>query len=219
MFSSTEENYLKAIYKLSAEDKAVSTNDVSQLLGTTPASVTDMIKKLSEKKLVHHQPYKGVKLSASGKRYALDIIRKHRLWEVFLVEKLKFNWDKIHDIAEQLEHIEAPELIRKLDAYLGFPRFDPHGDPIPDESGAFTPRNTIVLKDCKAGDQLAVAGVLLHTPEFLQYLDRQQLTPGTRVKIREILPFDHSVVLQADKQILTVSAMVSEHLLMIKVKH
>lgn len=214
MSTPAEENYLKAVYRLSEKDQSVSTNDLAQELGTSPASVTDMVKRLSEKKLLHHQPYKGVRLTATGRRAALDIVRKHRLWEVFLAEKLQINWDSIHDIAEQLEHIQAPELIRKLDAFLGFPRFDPHGDPIPDESGAFQERKTILLSQARTGAVLRLAAVLLHSPDFLQYLDKQQIKIGTRLEVLDILPFDKSVILQTGKKQLTLSALVSEHLVM-----
>lgn len=214
MSTPAEENYLKAVYRLSEKDQSVSTNDLAQELGTSPASVTDMVKRLSEKKLLHHQPYKGVRLTATGRRAALDIVRKHRLWEVFLAEKLQINWDSIHDIAEQLEHIQAPELIRKLDAFLGFPRFDPHGDPIPDESGAFPERKTILLSQAQPGAFLRLAAVLLHSPDFLQYLDKQQIKIGTRLEVLDILPFDKSVILQAGKRQLTLSALVTEHLVM-----
>jgi len=216
MYTITEENYLKAVFKLSEEDQSVGTNELSQALGTSPASVTDMMKKLSDKKLVHHQPYKGVRLSASGRKLALEIVRKHRLWEVFLVEKLQFNWDQIHDIAEQLEHIQAPELILKLDAYLGFPRFDPHGDPIPDASGKFETRKTILMQNCIPGDMLSIAGVTLHSADFLQYLDKQKLNIGRKLKVVEVLPFDHSLVLELGAVRITVSAKVSAHILVIK---
>ena len=133
--SVTEENYLKAIYKFSDGENNVSTNTISKYLRTTPASVTDMVKRLNEKKLVDYQPYKGVSLTSEGQVIALKIIRKHRLWEVFLVKVLNFSWDSVHDTAEQLEHIDSPELIDKLDEFLGYPKFDPHGDPIPSPSG------------------------------------------------------------------------------------
>lgn len=214
MGTPAEENYLKAVYKLSEKDQSVSTNDLAQILGTSPASVTDMVKRLSEKKLLNHQPYKGVRLTGSGKKMALEIVRKHRLWEVFLAEKLNISWDSIHDIAEQLEHIQAPELIQKLDAFLGFPRFDPHGDPIPDESGVLIERETILLAQAKPGSLLQVAGVLLHSTEFLSYLDKLHLKIGTRIEILEIIPFDQSMLVSIGKRQLTLSAMVCEQLLM-----
>ena len=214
MGTPAEENYLKAVYKLSEKDQSVSTNDLAQILGTSPASVTDMVKRLSEKKLLNHQPYKGVRLTGSGKKIALEIVRKHRLWEVFLAEKLSISWDSIHDIAEQLEHIQAPELIQKLDAFLGFPRFDPHGDPIPDESGVVVERETLLLTQAKPGSLLQVAGVLLHSTEFLSYLDKLHLKIGTKLEVLEIIPFDQSMLVSIGKRQLTLSAMVCEQLLM-----
>ncbi len=214
MGTPAEENYLKAVYKLSEKDQSVSTNDLAQILGTSPASVTDMVKRLSEKKLLNHQPYKGVRLTNTGKKMALEIVRKHRLWEVFLAEKLSISWDSIHDIAEQLEHIQAPELIQKLDAFLGFPRFDPHGDPIPDESGVLLERKTILLGQAKPGTHLRIAGVLLHSSDFLTYLDKLNLKIGTPLEVIEIMPFDQSMLLISGKRQLTLSARVCEHLLM-----
>lgn len=214
MGTPAEENYLKAVYKLSEKDQSVSTNDLAQILSTSPASVTDMVKRLSEKKLLNHQPYKGVRLTSSGKKMALEIVRKHRLWEVFLAEKLNISWDSIHDIAEQLEHIQAPELIQKLDAFLGFPRFDPHGDPIPDESGMLVERETLLLSQAIPGSLLQVAGVLLHSTEFLSYLDKLHLKIGTKIEVLEIIAFDQSMLVSIGKRQLTLSALVCEQLLM-----
>ena len=197
-YSVTEENYLKAIYRHSHGGKLVSTNTVARYLKTTPASVTDMLKRLNEKQLVDYQPYKGVRLMAEGKRIALKIIRKHRLWESFLVRVLKFSWDAIHDTAEQLEHIDSPELVDKLDEFLGYSKFDPHGDPIPSKDGTFEVRETILLADCEAGFKATIAGVLEHEAEFLQYLDRIGLTIGEKVEVIERIPFDQSVLLNVN---------------------
>jgi DtxR family Mn-dependent transcriptional regulator len=213
--TATEQNYLKAICKLSELDVIVSTSDLANELKTTPASVTDMIKKLSEKGWIQHQPYKGVKLSSEGRKIAMGIIRKHRLWEVFLVEKLKFSWDEIHEIAEQLEHIESDELIRKLDVFLDRPKFDPHGDPIPDEKGKILQRPTRLLSSLAALEKGELAGVLNHTPDFLQYLNKQGLTLGSRIQVLEILPFDQSIRLKVDKKQIQVSPAVSHFLLVI----
>src|SRR5687767_4763554 len=137
-YSSSTENYLKAIFHLQKADGVVTTNDVANELQTRPASVTDMLKKLKAQKLLLYEKYQGFKLSNEGRKVALQIIRKHRLWEFFLVEKLNFGWDEVHEIAEELEHISSKKLIDRLDEYLGFPKSDPHGDPIPDSSGTFT---------------------------------------------------------------------------------
>lgn len=194
--SATEENYLKAIYRFSTSGDTVSTNTISKFLKTSPASVTDMLKRLKDKSLVVYQPYKGVRLTESGERIALKIIRKHRLWEVFLVKVLHFSWDAVHDTAEQLEHIDSPELVEKLDEFLGFPKFDPHGDPIPSKTGEFVKRETSLLGECKAGSTVTVAGVNEHSTDFLRYLDRIGLNLGVELKVVETIPFDGSLILQ-----------------------
>lgn len=197
MLSQTEENYIKAIYKLSTNGfDTVSTNALAELLGTKPASVTDMIKKLSHKKLIEYEPYKGVKISTKGRTLALSVIRKHRLWEVFLVEKLNFNWDEVHEIAEQLEHIKSPTLVERLDKYLGKPKFDPHGDPIPDENGNFKAANQILIHQSNIGDSGVIVGVKDSSNDFLQYLDRIGLQLGVHVLIKDILTFDTSIELE-----------------------
>jgi DtxR family Mn-dependent transcriptional regulator len=136
-YTETEENYIKAIFHLQKQTTQVSTQELSGSLQTKPASVTDMLKKLKTKRLINYKPYYGFRLSAEGNRVALGIIRRHRLWEFFLAEKLDFQWDEVHEVAEQLEHVSSQKLIEKLDAYLGFPKLDPHGDPIPDQDGNF----------------------------------------------------------------------------------
>jgi DtxR family transcriptional regulator, Mn-dependent transcriptional regulator len=193
--SATEENYLKAIYKFSANGEMVGTNTLAKSLQTTPASVTDMLKRLSDKSLVEYQPYHGVRLLEPGKLIALRIIRKHRLWEVFLVNVLKFNWDEVHETAEQLEHVNSTLLIDKLDEFLGYPQFDPHGDPIPNKDGHFTERVTRQLSACVAGEAVVVAGVTEDAPQFLQYLDRIGIRIGSRVSVQEVIPFDNSMIL------------------------
>src|ERR1700760_5386 len=133
----TEENYLKAIYHLSLQSGSVSTNQLAAALSTKAASVTDMLKKLADKELINYTKYQGVTLTSSGEKIAISIIRKHRLWEYFLVEKLNFKWDEVHDVAEELEHISSKELVDRLDSFMGYPKYDPHGDPIPDSKGQF----------------------------------------------------------------------------------
>jgi DtxR family Mn-dependent transcriptional regulator len=191
--SASEENYLKAIYKHSENGSAASTNSLAQELGTTPASVTDMLKRLSDKDLVQYTPYRGVVLTPAGQGVALQTLRKHRLWEVFLVEYLHFSWDEVHETAEQLEHIHSPKLIEKLDEFLGFPRFDPHGDPIPDSMGRIVPRNTRLLADVPAGERVRVAAVLHHASDFLQFLDRLGLVIDAELQVIECLAFDRSL--------------------------
>lgn len=191
MLSFAEENYLKAIYHLSVSGKqSVSTNALSEEMKTKPASVSDMIKKLAEKRVISYQKYQGVKISDTGKKEALKVIRKHRLWEVFLVEKLKFKWDEVHDIAEQLEHIKSPLLTSKLDEFLGFPRIDPHGDPIPDENGQFSNAPKYPLSEVDVGKQVVIVGVENSDSEFLKHLDKIHISLGTRVIVHDKNEFD-----------------------------
>jgi len=212
--SQTEENYLKAIYKIQERaDKPASTNAIAGAMSTSAASVTDMIKRLSEKDLVNYERYRGVTMTDTGQRIATSLIRKHRLWEVFLVEKLDFSWDEVHDIAEQLEHIQSEELIERLDEYLEFPRFDPHGDPIPDADGVFTFRKQILLGEMTENEEGVIVGVQDHTSDFLQYLDRMQLTLGTEIRLLERYAYDDSVkILLSNEKEIVISKKVSQHL-------
>ena len=156
-FSASEENYVKTIYHLQRRDDTVTTNELAARLQTKPASITEMMKKLKVKKLVNYQPYQGFKLTAEGNKIALGIIRRHRLWEYFLAEKLKFNWDEVHDIAEDMEHVSSKKLIDKLDEFLGYPKFDPHGDPIPDANGKLEAGKKICLTDLQINKQAIVS--------------------------------------------------------------
>jgi len=192
--SQTEENYLKAIFKIvEREAKAASNNAIALEMGTTAASATDMVIRLSKKELIHYQKHRGVTLTETGNKIATHLIRKHRLWEVFLVEKLQFSWDEVHEMAEQLEHIQAPELVERLDRFLGFPQFDPHGDPIPNAEGVFAFRKQAPLLELLPGEQGVVVGVQDHTTAFLQYLDQLQLGLGATVQILERFAYDESV--------------------------
>lgn len=213
MLSLSEENYLKAIYHLQQEsDTTVSTNDLSAHLETKASSVTDMLKKLSEKSLVIYKKYQGVKLSDQGKTTALKVIRKHRLWEVFLVEKLNFNWDEVHDIAEQLEHIKSEKLTDKLDAFLDYPKRDPHGDPIPDREGKFYVANKKVLSDLEIGEHAICIGVKDSSSEFLNYLDKQGISLGKTFSVKDKEKFDHSVLVKFEDKTLRFSEQVSKNL-------
>jgi len=195
--SFTEENYLKIIYKLSAEtDAEISTNAVAELTQTKAASVSDMLRKLSEKQLVNYQKYQGVRLTEAGEQVALKVIRKHRLWEVFLVEKLGFNWDEVHDIAEQLEHIDSEELVEKLDEFLEHPKFDPHGDPIPDPNGRMPKLTYQNLSEVKQGERVLMMGVSEHSSAFLQYVAKLGISLGSELYIVEINDFDKSLSVQ-----------------------
>lgn len=194
MYSYTEENYLKAILFLTAgTEKGASTNAIADRLETKAASVTDMLKRLSEKELLQYRKYQGVKLTAKGKDVATRTLRKHRLWEVFLVEQLGFGWDEVHDIAEQLEHIQSKELTDRLDAFLGHPQFDPHGDPIPDKDGKFPKRSELTLSECEPGSVAIVKGVKDTSTDFLRYLEKQEIGLGSELEITEKESFDLSM--------------------------
>lgn len=199
-FSIAEENYIKAIWHLQQTDSNVTTNELAAELSTKPASVTDMLKRLKEKKLLNYEPYYGVKLNAEGKKLALNIIRKHRLWEFFLVEKLKFNWDEVHAIAEELEHVSSPELVKRLDDFLGNPRFDPHGDPIPDHSGKMESINQISLHELKENTSAIVTGVGDQSSSLLELLNRKNIYIGTKLEIKQRNSFDASVEIKLRNQ-------------------
>jgi DtxR family Mn-dependent transcriptional regulator len=217
MNSFTEENYLKAIYHLSKDNGAVvTTNSISEAINTTAASVTDMLKKLAEKKLISYVKYQGATLTDSGRRTAANIIRKHRLWEVFLVEKLDFKWDEVHDIAEELEHINSSELITRLDQFLGFPKTDPHGDPIPDNKGNFHHKQLTKVSKLLPGQQGNISGVSEHSPVFLQFLEKTGLILGATLHIKEVLEFDGSVTLLVNNfKEVTISREVAKNILVV----
>jgi DtxR family Mn-dependent transcriptional regulator len=213
MNSFTEENYIKAIYSLSkGSDESVSTNAIAESLTTKASSVTDMIKKLALKELVIYKKYQGVNLTREGKDLAISIVRKHRLWEFFLVEKLKFKWDEVHDIAEQLEHIKSPALVEKLDSFLSFPKYDPHGDPIPDAEGNIVDNKEVVLNEMQKGEKGIVVGVKDSSSEFLKYLDKLNLGIGTSVEVLECFDFDASKEVKIDKKENSLSEMVTQNI-------
>jgi DtxR family Mn-dependent transcriptional regulator len=206
-----EENYLKAVLKHEQGDEPVTTNTLAAELGTTPASVTDMLKKLGDKGLVHYTPYRGAALSPEGRQRALAVLRKHRLWETFLVEKLKFGWDEVHDAAEQLEHIENPLLVSKLDEFLGYPAYDPHGEPIPDAQGRMADRPKTALAQAALRQKLEVAGVIIDDAEFLRHLDRFGIRPGTQLLVVEHLSYDGSLIVEVAGHQHLLSAFVARH--------
>ena len=217
MQSFTEENYLKVIYHLSQiNPNAVQTNAIAEKMATRAASVTDMIKKLAEKKLVDYIKYQGVTLTPAGETAAIRIVRKHRLWEVFLVEKLKFKWDEVHDIAEELEHINSFALIERLDDFLGFPKRDPHGDPIPNKEGIFEPSENMHLHQLGKGYTGIIIGVTEHSSPFLKHLEKLGLTIGVTLTVQEITDFDGSVELLVDSKKVNISKEVAQHILVKK---
>ncbi len=213
MYTLSEENYLKAIFHLELKyPGGVSTNALAEQMDTKASSVTDMIKKLSDKDLVNYKKYQGVKLSKSGKHTAVSVIRKHRLWEVFLVEKLGFNWDEVHDVAEQLEHIQSEKLIQELDRFLEFPKRDPHGDPIPDAKGNFAVFNKVVLADLDMGESGICVGVRDSSPAFLQFLDKHKIALGKEITVLEKEDFDMSMKIKLNTLELRISHQISGNL-------
>ncbi len=219
--SFSEENYLKAIFKIREQksDK-ITTNAIALAVEASPASVTDMVQKLHEKKLVNYQRYQGVSLTTQGEKSAVGVIRKHRLWELFLVSKLGFTWDEVHDIAEQLEHIQSDSLVKRLYSFLGKPKWDPHGDPIPDERGNFYSPKTILLTNALKDIKYELCGVIDHSPDFLKYLDKQGLTLGKKITVKQITDYDGSmkIALAGSKSLKFISVDVARNLLISVIK-
>ena len=199
-YSVSEENYIKAIFHLQQETDTVTTNELAQKLKTKPASVTDMMKKLKAKKLLHYQPYRGFRLSTEGSKVALGIIRRHRLWEYFLAEKLKFSWNEVHDVAEDLEHVSSKKLTDKLDEFLGFPKFDPHGDPIPDVNGKVNKETMISLANLPVSSRATVCKVSNQSAEILELLKHKKIGLGTMVVIKKRFVFDDSLEVKTGRQ-------------------
>ena len=201
MLSYTEENYLKALLKLSFQNEEkpeAGTNEMAAYLGVKPATATDMLKKLKEKELVTYQKYGKILLTDSGRKSGIAILRKHRLWETFLYEKLDFSWDEVHEVAEQLEHIQSAKLVNKLDEFLDFPEFDPHGDPIPKANGEIPLIAKTLLSEVKGGEVCKVAAVKDTSTLFLQYLEKLKITIGTNIKVLEVIAFDGSLNIQIE---------------------
>ena len=219
MLTTSEENYLKTIYNLSESGKnQVSTNSISKFLKTKPSSVTDMIKKLSAKKLLYHKKYKGTNISSNGKKLAIQIIRKHRLWEVFLFEKLDFKWDEVHKIAEELEHITNEKLIDKLDKYLKYPKIDPHGDPIPNKDGKIDIKPKIKLSNLLINNKCIVSKVNDEDGNLLEYLNKIKIHIGSKIKVFDIIEFDKSIEIEIDsKNKVFISNRVAENILVSKI--
>ncbi len=218
MLSHTEENYLKAIYKIHERTKAAaSTNAIAEIMETTPASVTDMMRKLANKEMIRYEKYKGSRLSAQGAMVATSLIRRHRLWETFLVEKLNFSWEEVHDIAEQLEHIKSEKLIEQLDQFLDHPKYDPHGDPIPNADGKFTLREQVMLSQLKIGEQGTLVGVKTHNDQFLQYLNNLKINLGSEFTIIDKVLYDHSIKVITNSTEIVLSEKVSNNLMIKKI--
>jgi len=200
MISQAEENYLKAIFKLSEKKEgSVSTNAIAMEMKTAPASVTDMVKRLAKNGFINYEPYRGVTLSKTGDKVSRNLIRKHRIWEAFLFNTLNFTWDEGHDLAEQLEHIQSDELINRLEHLLDYPKFDPHGDPIPDKDGNFAQREQKPLSEIGIGQSGVIVGVREHSKTFLLYLEQFGLVLGTEVQLLEVHDFDSSLTIKINK--------------------
>jgi DtxR family transcriptional regulator, Mn-dependent transcriptional regulator len=199
-YTLAEEDYIKAIYHLCTQHQEALTNDIAERLQTKPASVSDMLRKLADKKVIHYVKYRGVTLTELGEKIALSLVRKHRLWEVFLVEKLNFSWDEVHIVAEQLEHIGSTLLVARLDHFLGYPKFDPHGDPIPDEKGEFVIKPHLPLGELEIGAIGKIVAVQDISASFLQYLNKVGIYIGAKVEIIDRIAYDGSLEVKLDDQ-------------------
>lgn len=219
MISFSEENYLKTIFHLEKiSPEGVSTNSLAARMESRASSVSEMIKKLSTRKLLIYRKYQGVKLSEKGRSAALEVIRRHRLWEYFLVEKLNFSWAEVHEVAEQLEHIRSPKLIAELDRFLEFPKKDPHGDPIPDGEGNFVKTEKFLLAEVPEGTKGICVGVKNSSREFLEYLDKNQIALGKRIELVHREVFDQSLQIKLEGEELHISSTISKNLF-IKPEH
>lgn len=218
MLSFTEENYLKALLHLTmeVEDKLeAGTNELAMYLGVKPATATDMLKKLKEKKLIDYEKYGKISLSDAGKKLAVDILRKHRLWETFLYEKLEFTWDEVHEVAEQLEHIRSEKLVDKLDKFLGFPEYDPHGDSIPNAKGELKQSFKKALSEIQTGTSCRMVAVKDNTAAFLQYVSKLNLSINTPIMVLSRQDFDGSMeIMISDKKVM-VSQKFAENILIV----
>lgn len=209
----SEENYLKVIYHLSlVSPKGINTNAIAGMIESKASSVTDMVKKLAEKELVDYQKYQGVTLTKKGLQAAKMIVRKHRLWEVFLVEKLDFSWDEVHDVAEELEHIHSEKLINRLEEFLGFPQEDPHGDPIPDRNGQIVKVEKQLLSEIPLHTKVICLGVKDSSPSFLQYLDKNQISLGSIIEVVNKELFDMSLTVTIQQKEFLISHKIASNL-------
>ncbi len=218
MASQSVENYLKAIYHLGGRDDFISTNAIAERMDTKASSTTDMLKRLADIQWIEYRRYNGAKLTNRGLKEALLILRKHRLWEVFLLEKLKFSWDEVHEMAEELEHLTSNELIDRLDDFLDNPQYDPHGDPIPDRNGKLPKREKMTLTDLKKGEKATIVGVLDSSTDFLKFLEGKGLTIGHEVMVEDNESWDGSLVVKLKKQNIEISRKVSDNLFVTKSK-
>lgn len=218
MLSYTEENYLKALFHLTYETEhynEAGTNQLASYMGVKPATATDMLRKLKEKGLIDYEKYGKITLSDMGKGHALEVLRKHRLWETFLFQKLDFTWDEVHEVAEQLEHIHSPKLIDKLDKFLGFPEYDPHGDAIPDAHGNLKPSFRRSLAEVEPGNLCKMVAVRDNTVAFLQYVSQLNLKIDTPIKVLSRQSYDGTIEILIDNQPNTVSQKFAENIMIV----
>jgi DtxR family transcriptional regulator, Mn-dependent transcriptional regulator len=218
MLSFTEENYLKALLHLTIETEGkeeAGTNELAAYLGVKPATATDMLRKLKEKKLISYEKYGKISLSGSGRRTAMEILRRHRLWETFLYEKLEFTWDEVHEVAEQLEHIHSAKLIDKLDKFLGYPEYDPHGDAIPDANGELKPSFKKTLAEAPEGSNCRMVAVKDNTVAFLKYVSQLNLAIDSRITVLSRQPYDGSMEIEINQKQLTVSQKFAENIMIV----
>jgi DtxR family Mn-dependent transcriptional regulator len=214
--TSSEQNYLKAIFHLEQEGGYAITTDIAQVTDHKAASVTEMLKKMSEKKLIRYEKYHGVRLTPKGKRSAVNIVRKHRLWEVFLLQELGFLWDEVHDMAEQLEHIESDELVGRLDKYLGHPKFDPHGDPIPDKNGKIVNHRSLALSDARPKEKYILAGVSNHDKNFLKHLSELGIKLNDEISIKSVMDYDRSMTVNVNGRLMVLTQKIANGLKVVK---
>jgi len=214
MPSPTIENYLKAIFNLHIAKEEINTSDIAHALGVSLPTVNSMVKRLDEIGLVEYEKYRPLRMTDKGKREAALILRKHRLTEIYLVERMGFGWDEVHDVAEQVEHIDSPAFFDRIDELLGHPKFDPHGSPIPDKDGRFTIRNLRKLSDCEAGQKVKLTALADSSQEFLKYLNQQALSLGTELHVEKVESFDGSMILSyPGKSAVSLSTKVCDKLL------
>lgn len=217
MKSLNEENYLKAIFHLIDKDDTFTVNELSKMLNIKMPSVNSMMKKFSQKNWVIYESYKPIKVTALGKKEAAHVVRKHRLTEMFLVEKMGFGWEVVHEIAEQLEHIHSEIFFDKMDELLNYPKVDPHGEPIPDKQGNIIQQNLTKLSECKAGETVILSAVIDSSDEFLTYLNHRNLSLNSELKILEVEKFDQSMKIEFDGKTKTLSKMVCDKILVQKI--
>ena len=217
MKSLNEENYLKAIFHLIDKDDTFTVNELSKMLNIKMPSVNSMMKKFSQKNWVIYESYKPIKITALGKKEAAHVVRKHRLTEMFLVEKMGFGWEVVHEIAEQLEHIHSEIFFDKMDELLNYPKVDPHGEPIPDKQGNIIQQNLTKLSECKAGETVILSAVIDSSDDFLTYLNHRNLSLNSELKILEVEKFDKSMKIKFSGKTETLSEMVCDKILVQKI--